>query len=192
MVEKINETTYKIVGNGNVYVLIGANPLIIDTSDSKDSAEIKSELEKLVSLEAVKTVLLTHMHYDHSANVDLFPNAQVYCSKAEIRDFRDSLEDSLADSVISITTLSKLNKARELGSEIEGLKVLNLPGHTLGSVAYVDEKNKVIFTGDTYFSEEVIGRTDLPNSAAWKMEESLEKVREYIKKGYKVCSGHDY
>jgi glyoxylase-like metal-dependent hydrolase (beta-lactamase superfamily II) len=192
MAEKINETTYKIKGNANVYVLLGRNHIVIDTSDSEDSKKLKSELEKFISLEDVKTVLLTHMHYDHSANVDLFPNAQIYCSDGEIKNFREFPQDSLSDSEISHVALSKLGYTRELGSEIEGLKVLNLPGHTFGSVGYVDEKNKVIFTGDTYFSEEVIGRTDLPNSAPWKMKESVEKVMEYVKKGYKVCAGHDY
>jgi glyoxylase-like metal-dependent hydrolase (beta-lactamase superfamily II) len=192
MIKQINETTYKILGDGNIYLLLDDKPIVIDTSDRVDSLQIKIELEKLINLEDVVAVLLTHMHYDHSGNIDLFPNAQVYCSEEELANFREDPQDSLFSAELSPMAVAMLRNAKKLGNDIYGLKILYLPGHTLGSVAYVDEKNKVIFTGDTYFRDGVIGRTDLPNSIGSKMANSLDIIEEYITKGYTVCPGHDY
>jgi glyoxylase-like metal-dependent hydrolase (beta-lactamase superfamily II) len=41
------------------------------------------------------------------------------------------------------------------------LRAFDVPGHTAGSIAFYDEEDEVVFTGDALFSGS-IGRTDLP------------------------------
>ena len=41
------------------------------------------------------------------------------------------------------------------------LKALHIPGHSLGSLAYYNEKDKILIAGDVLFRGSV-GRTDLP------------------------------
>ena len=47
-----------------------------------------------------------------------------------------------------------LKKAMEINSLLEKLnfKIIHIPGHTLGHIAFYSEKAKIIFTGDTLFS----------------------------------------
>lgn len=52
--------------------------VLIDTSTSDNKEELFEDLEKLnLKPEGIDYILLTHGHYDHVENVDVFPNAKV-------------------------------------------------------------------------------------------------------------------
>ena len=63
-----------------------------------------------------------------------------------------------------------------------------MPGHTSGSVVII--KGNQMFTGDTYFSEGVYGRTDLLDGHQEQLEASLEKLKPYLKTK-KIQAGHE-
>lgn len=188
---KLTEDVYKVPGNGNVYVILKPEVFVIDTSDSADSLEIKNEIEKIVPVEEVKKVLLTHLHFDHAGNVDMFPNAEVYASKESIENYNKSAKDFFFTD-ISAKSDEILRNAKPLPETIAGLKVLKVPGHTGGSVAYLDKKRKLLFSGDTLFDREIVGRTDLPNSIPGVMAKSVDVLKKLVSEGYKLCPGHDY
>lgn len=191
MAEEIAKNVYKIKGDGNIYLILNESPTLIDTSDKVDSLHIAEEIKKLIPLEQIETILLTHLHYDHAGNMDLFPNAKVYADKTEIENFKNSPRDFFFYFLSNDSIKILEEKARALPKEIAGLKVLNVPGHTQGSVAFVDDKNKIVFSGDTVFNHGV-GRQDLPTSNPDVMFESVEKIKELVKQGYKLMPGHDY
>ncbi len=67
-------------------------------------------------------------------------------------------------------------------------QIIKTPGHTSGSVCIL-YKN-ILFSGDTLFNKEQIGRTDLPTSEPSKLQESLKKI-SYL--DFKILApGHDY
>ena len=71
--------------------------------------------------------------------------------------------------------------------KINSIKIMQLPGHTRGSIGFYMPKEKILFSGDTLF-DEGIGRTDLPPSNANKMEDSLKKLKNL---DYEIlCAGH--
>lgn len=188
---KIVEDVYKVVSGGNVYVILGSEPIVIDTGDAVDSRAIMSAVGKIVPLEDVKKVLLTHMHYDHAGNVAIFPNAEVYADAAEIENYRKSPKDFFFHGIAKEGD-DILRNAKPLPTEISGLKVLKVPGHTRGSVAFLDEKRKLLFSGDTIFGNGV-GRTDFPNSLPDEMNASVAELVELVKEDkLLLCSGHDY
>ncbi|MBU4246176.1 MAG: MBL fold metallo-hydrolase, partial [Nanoarchaeota archaeon] len=55
------------------------------------------------------------------------------------------------------------------------LKVIHTPGHTKGSICLYDEKNKILFSGDTVFAGS-FGRVDFPGSSSREMKQTLEKL----------------
>jgi glyoxylase-like metal-dependent hydrolase (beta-lactamase superfamily II) len=76
----------------------------------------------------------------------------------------------------------------EEGDVIGPFRVLHLPGHTPGSIAFYDEGAKVLFSGDTLFRGDY-GRTDLPGGDTAKIMASLKRLFT-LDKDIRVCPGH--
>ena len=184
---EIKKDVYKISWDGNVYLILKPVVMLIDTGRKSEREDIKEEIERIIPLNKIKIVLLTHLHYDHSGNIDLFENAELYASKEEIEDFKKT---PIFFGHLSSKKLK--NKLKNFPKEIQGLEVIKVPGHTRGSVAFVDKRRKFLFSGDTLF-DRAIGRTDLPNSVPSEMKNSLKKLNDLIEKfDLKLCAGHDY
>lgn len=67
-------------------------------------------------------------------------------------------------------------------------RVLHLPGHTPGSVGYIDEQKGIIFAGDTLFAGGV-GRTDLPGGDSVSLQASLRRLFS-LPGDFRVYCGH--
>ena len=73
-------------------------------------------------------------------------------------------------------------------SPISNLQVLQVPGHTPGSVCLYWEKEKVLLSGDTLFRMGY-GRTDLPGGDFGQLMSSLERLFE-LPSDVRVYPGH--
>ena len=67
-------------------------------------------------------------------------------------------------------------------------KIIHIPGHTLGHIAFYSEQANVIFTGDTLFS---LGCGRIFEGTFEQMFESLEKIKNLPKNTMLYC-GHEY
>lgn len=170
MIKKIKENIFQLYfrnfGSCVYYVKIKNNNIIIDTGSSLNKSELINDLQELkIAPEEIDTLILTHSHYDHTGNVDLFKNAKIYASKLEF-------------SEKNIMDIHRLN--------INEFKIIKTPGHSKGSfcILYGD----VLFSGDTIFHNGGIGRMDLEGGSEEEMFKSL-KVLEKIP--YKILlPGH--
>jgi len=145
---------------------------VIDPGD--DMARILKELEKLELSCAV--ILLTHGHPDHygaALQLSETVKAKVYLHPEDQQFYGLKADAELADG-----------QALKFGSLT--LQVLHTPGHTPGSVCFIDEEN--LFAGDTLFCGSV-GRTDLPGGDGEKMNDSLEKIKQ-LPPALKLYPGH--
>ncbi len=186
MIKRISESVLKLLSDGNIHIIEGRT--VIDAGSRSDRNSILPILSKAVDLEKVETLILTHMHYDHAGNFDVFPNAKIYASSEEIEDFHRDPEGT----VLNKDTAEKLKKTLILPvpERIAGLDVIRTPGHTRGSICLWKEDEKILFSGDTLFFGKNIGRTDLPSSVPGEMQETLLGLLAY---NYKIlCPGHDY
>ena len=175
--------------NQNCYVLSKDN-LAIVIDPGMDTEKILKFLEEK-KLEA-KAVLLTHGHFDHvfSAKALKDKGAKIYISEIDAPKLLDSeLNFGFFCGVITQPVLPDgfLNEGK---CQIEGeeFEIVFTPGHTSGSCLIIYKDN--VFTGDTYFSKGIYGRTDLLDGNQEKLEESLKKVKEVIKKK-KIFAGHE-
>jgi hydroxyacylglutathione hydrolase len=190
--EKIGEDVWKFSGIGCVYLIRGEKNILIDAGEPRDKEELRSAIEKVVPLREIDAVLLTHLHYDHIGGLLLFPNARIYADSEELENYVDNPEEFSFGVDLDAYEILK-EKCEFLGEEIFGFKIIRVPGHTRGSVAILDEKRKLLFSGDTVFGRGIVGRTDLPNSLPEKMGESVEVLEKLVEeKELTLCPGHDY
>lgn len=131
---------------------------------------------------AIKSILLTHSHYDHSHDVKKIADATdatVYVHKEEIDEIKSK----------GINKIEIIEDGDEISVGKVKIKVIHTPGHTPGSVCFLVD-NKKLITGDTLFVEN-IGRVDLPGGDARIMSESLKKLKK-LNDAIEVYPGHDY
>jgi len=168
--------------SSNVYLII-SKKILIDLGSGVQAYEIANELAKYKTKPTdIKSVIFSHLHFDHTGNPGMFSNAKFYASQEELDSLKLPINLSFASKFRGI----KLNP---LGDRIESLKVIKTPGHTSGSVCLWKEDDQILFSGDTLFRTGAIGRTDLPTSMPPKMQSSLMKLARY---NYKILApGHN-
>ena len=127
----------------------------------------------------LKYIILTHYHFDHTLGVDelksKFKEASVVIHEADT-------------GYLEFEVDRKLKEGEEIVFGQEILKVIHTPGHSAGGICLVNKKD--IFTGDTLFADDMIGRTDLPGSDSRAMEQSLVKLKKILRPGMHVHPGH--
>jgi glyoxylase-like metal-dependent hydrolase (beta-lactamase superfamily II) len=134
----------------------GPHPVVVDTGtgtvehtrqahgytlDRPADQEPLAVLERAgVDPAEVGTVINTHLHWDHSSNNDLFPNATVLVQEAELAYAVDPLEPNLKafERLPGHTPswMRAMGRTRTVAGDVEvfpGLSVVHLPGHTPGS-----------------------------------------------------------
>ncbi len=141
-------------------------------------------------------VLLTHGHFDHVSGVYGLQSEEGAAVVIHSND-REHLLDpkkSLAEGnfpephqPVTADILVEDGDIIMLGES--PIKVMHTPGHTNGSVCYILEDDRVIFSGDTLFCM-TAGRTDFWDGSDEKMIESLKKLIA-LEGDYKVYAGHN-
>ena len=157
--------------------------IIIDPGwDFSDEAQqIFSYIEKEEL--KVKGIVNTHGHQDH-INGDIVMQKKyavpIYIHECDAY-FLDNLENH------DVTKVVLLKDGDNITFGKVSLKVMHTPGHTMGSICLIDEKN--MFSGDTLFAES-IGRTDFAESSPKDMQISLQKIAK-LPDDLLVLPGHD-
>lgn len=143
--------------------------LVFDTSSRWNKTELLNFLAEIgISPDQINSVIITHKHFDHVGNISLFKNVKIYGNKKDFPKNKDILD------------IKKL--------KIQGMKLIETPGHSKGGICLWFPKEKILFSGDTLFHRGIIGRTDLPGSSPEEMRKSLGKL---TKLDFKIlCPGH--
>lgn len=187
MIQKITNDVYKITLSSNIYCII-SEKLLIDTGNYLDKNLVEKELSQIIDLSEIKKVIFTHLHFDHIGNFNLFPNAKFYVSNQELLDFKKNKYEAILNPVIAKKFNADLCDVFRMKLPAN-YKVIATPGHTRGSIAIYDSKNKILFSGDTLFFDG-FGRVDMPTSDPKKMEKSLMLLEDL---DFEIlCPGHDY
>tara|TARA_Y100001970_G_scaffold258539_1_gene338548 strand:- start:328 stop:1092 length:765 start_codon:yes stop_codon:yes gene_type:complete len=145
---------------------------VVDPSEFRTvDIEIKKTYKKL------DFILNTHHHNDHvGGNIELKKkyNSKIICS-------------SYDEKKIPGLDIKKNDGDQFLFGETD-FKIIHIPGHTLGHIAFYSAKANVIFTGDTLFS---LGCGRIFEGTFKQMFQSLEKIKNLPKNTIIYC-GHEY
>ena len=129
------------------------NTILFDTGSNDDRAELLAELEKMeIAPAQIDTVFLSHLHYDHCCNIEVFENARILVSARELEYVLSGEYKKYHDPYIPYGMIKYYEKRFTTFIEGEapapGLRTVALPGHTPGISGVVLEKERVILTGD--------------------------------------------
>jgi hydroxyacylglutathione hydrolase len=143
-----------------------------------DPGDASPVLEYLQSANLQLTdILITHHHADHTAGISglkqVFPGSRVYGPRHEAQQIEHRLSQG-----------AKVNLV-ELDLEFQ---VLDIPGHTLGHIAYYSRGQSLLFCGDTLFS---VGCGRLHEGTAEQMYASLQQLAG-LPGGTAAYCGHEY
>jgi glyoxylase-like metal-dependent hydrolase (beta-lactamase superfamily II) len=199
-----------------MWVLEGETTVVVDTSvppGAKAAEFIGEHFERAAAQEPrnalslagidpadVELVVLTHLHWDHAGNCDLFPEARVLVQEAELRYalapgrfFRRSFLSPLSGWGQPPYLLPNLDVVRGEQELLPGLSVLPVPGHTPGSqaVLVVTEQGRYCIAGDAVMSYDNLDQ-DLPGGFHLQVDDSMDSMDLLRRRADHVLPSHDY
>ena len=156
--------------------------LIIDEKNKSSCVVDPSEASPIINFIENKKIKLecilnTHHHYDHiGGNIEL--KNKYDC---DIVGFKDD-QSRIPGSNIHVVD-NQVWKRNNFEA-----KILHIPGHTTGHIAFYFFKEKKIFTGDTLFS---LGCGRIFEGSYEQMFNSLNKIKK-LPKNTEIYCGHEY
>lgn len=164
----------------NCYIVSeGDASIVIDPGD--DAEKILKGLEGL----KLQAILLTHLHFDHIGAVrelKKLTGAKVFCSKLDLEILDESLLHK--EDVSFFENESSLFEIGNLTFEI-----INVPGHTPGSICLYNTEQGVLFSGDTIFAGS-IGVTHFKGGDFDKIKSSIKNKLFTLPDNTHVYPGH--
>ena len=161
-----------------------------------DPAWYGDALKKAIGDTKIKYILLTHGHFDHIFGVHGLreaSGAKVVIHEKDaghLLDPKKSLaEGNFTETQIPVEADMFVKDGDILTLGDEEIKVMHTPGHTMGSVCYICENDRVILSGDTLFCM-TAGRTDFPDGSDEMMIASLKRLIA-LEGDYVVYPGHN-
>jgi glyoxylase-like metal-dependent hydrolase (beta-lactamase superfamily II) len=147
----------------------------------------------------VEFVLLTHLHWDHAGNCDLFPEATVLVQEAELRYaiapgrfFRRSFLSPLGGWGVPPYVVPNLDVVKGAATIAPGLRVEPAPGHTPGSQAVVVSTDHGVFAiaGDAVTTYENV-EDDIPPGFHTSVDEAVESIDRLAALADSLLPSHD-
>lgn len=181
----------------NTYVVFNENKnaYLIDPGNFTDAET--TALQQFIENQGLKiqNILLTHAHIDHVLGLqkmyDLYKvPVLLHEIEKEILD-RNPMDANRFGFFFKPFegTIQFIKENEIVKLDEDSLKILHVPGHSPGSVAYYSEAEKMMISGDVLF-EGSIGRTDLYKGNNEQLIESIQTKLFVLDNETKVYSGH--
>lgn len=132
--------------------------------DYVEVSTIEEEFEKIgIDFKDVSKIAFTHLHFDHSWNLDKFRNdIPIYVQKKEVQTAITSTETAMYYQLIpefdgNIPWIKHLSQMQFMEGEYEvapGIHAFPTPGHTAGHQSFaINTKHGVcVYAGDMYYN----------------------------------------
>ena len=210
----------KITSSSIVYLIKGGSKnILVDTGMSDPewaskyhypsirtkSQEPTAAVENLgVAVEQIDIVILTHLHWDHCFNNDLFANAQIFVQKEEIQyalfplPIHNLFYESFAIGMTPVW-LKDIGRFTVVEGDLEivpGVSVLRLPGHTPGfqGVLVKTKKGNQIIAGDLcplYENWPVLDKEPIPPGIHVNLIDCYDSFKRLRNLADSIFPGHD-
>lgn len=189
------------------FKLFGINTYVVYDPSTRDCAVIDPGMMDKEEQEAmsrfimtnklkVTNIINTHLHLDHVVGNNYLKkayDAPVLAHKDDVPLGERIKQQALMFGINMVVDDVKVDKFLNDGDTIKigngELKVICVPGHSLGSIALYDEADHFVIVGDALFKGS-IGRTDLPGGDYRQLIGSIRNRLLTLPGDTVVYSGH--
>lgn len=170
-------------------------PVLFDTGAPGDRPGLlKALAARSIAPADIRTIILSHLHFDHTGNLDCFANAQVVLHQKEYGYFLDHGQTDPAMPLLLVKGLFAERTVQLVHGEIEpvgGVRMLLTPGHSGGhcSLEVTVDGARHILAQDALKSRHDL--TDAEPTGAFDAVEARRSIDRIIAIADVIVPGHD-
>ena len=163
--------------------------------------EINNQLQKLsIPAEKITTIILTHLHFDHTDGIKYFPNTKIIVNKAEwekpFGDLPKLYPSWFKPELIELNEQYDVFEKAKYITKAKDVVLIETPGHTYHHCSVIIKTDECIifFTADICYSQQQLFKNKFPgNNASNKFaQETYNKLKAFAKNNRVVfISSHD-
>lgn len=191
---RINWLAYLILADDGSYTLVDCGFSDFDLAKRfklRNFRPVTSLLGDLgIESGAIQRIVLTHTHFDHALDVDLFPTAKVYVHQLEARKPR---EPRLVSKMRRLAAENRLVTITGPTILLSHWELRPGGGHTPGSLTLwsLSPARPQVFTGDEcYFAASCREKIALPRAAAFD-EQKNQIFMNSLPREIRIYAGHE-
>ena len=189
-------TQQGIVGFCSIILIEGRKRTLVDVGHVGRRVVLQEALDKRgLSPEDIDLLVMSHAHWDHNQNFDLFEHAPLLMHSWERKYVRHPHRNDWSTPKWTGAMIERHPRIQEVeeGFEIEpGVRVLHTPGHSPGSICLLVEtdQGKCILTSDVLlFANQALSRTH--PVVFWNQEQAIRSLDRVIEEADVIYPGHD-
>lgn len=143
----------------------------------------------------IDLVVLTHAHWDHVQNIDVFPAAPVLMHPAERRyslapHVNDWATPAWTGAMLDLMNIREISEGDTI---IPGVGVLDMPGHSAGSIGITVQTDEglALITGDAlHFAN--VAQTRINPLVFWDADQATRSIERALDVADVLYPGHDH
>lgn len=180
-----------------VYVESSGVKILFDTGFVTQRQNLPEKLQEMANIapEGIDILVLSHLHYDHAYNFDLFSKARILAHTKEIEHAATVAKEEFAyqrfltDAIIATGRLTGVEEGHTVAP---GVTTLFVPGHTPGCMALLlthENRPATVLAGDAVKNIAELATGRMPMVA--QPEEAAASIRKIRSCAQVVIPGHD-
>ncbi len=180
----------------SVLLIEGERNILFDSAHVGRRPHLWAALaDRGLTVDDIDAQVLSHAHWDHVQNCDLFSHAPMLLHRDELRyahrpHRNDWATPAWTGAVLDTMTLEEVGEGHEV---MPGCRVIELTGHSPGSIGLEVETDDgiAILTGDAIHNARVAqsGRNPL---VFWNEADANASIKRVVDSGALVYPGHDH
>ena len=178
---QIAPNTWQILSSGDYHYLVAGDEEAISIDTGYGAGNLREYLESLCQ-KPVHRVINTHHHFDHTANNSYFNEA--YMGAGSVDHVTLPFPSFAGIHFPRNYAIRTVTDGSVLPLKGRDLEVISIPDHAPGSIAILDRKERLLFSGDEFMD---FGKRLNGSAAAWL--ESMEKVMAHRHEFDRLCGG---
>jgi N-acyl homoserine lactone hydrolase len=178
-----------------ILILGEGSPILFDTGGGGDRRLLLHRLRECgLAPDDIRTVVLSHLHFDHVGNAECFPHAEIVVHENELSYVEQHGTLDPAVPMFLVWGLRGCGRLKSISGEpslSRGVSLIQTPGHTGGHCSIVLEtpQDVVVLAQDAikHRGECLVGRP----AEAFAMEAAIASIDRIVSTANVIVPGHD-